>query len=62
VVEGDRGRVRIMTVLVWSAVVNSVRPGLTAGVGMPFRSAIKTVMPRALVMFATRFPGGERLV
>ena len=56
VVEGEMGNVVMMTVLVFRAVVNSVRPGRVAEASTPLRSAMRTVIPRALPMLATRLP------
>ena len=54
--DGERGNVRTITVLVLKAVSKSIRSGRTELDGTPFRSAMRTCIPRALPMFATRLP------
>ena len=53
-VDGESGRVMNMTVLLWRAVVNSVRPGRTDD--DPLRSATRTVIPKAEPILDTREP------
>lgn len=70
VVLGERGAVMTITVLAFRAAMNSVRPDRKEELDVPLRSAIKTVMPRARPIFATRLPvivkyelkGGRRIV
>ena len=56
VVLGERGAVMTITVLVFSAVMKSTRPGRTEELGVSLRSAIRTLTPRAWPIFATRLP------
>lgn len=58
VVKGESGNVKVMTVLDFRAVMKSVRPGRMDVDGTPFRSAMRTFIPRAFPMVATRLPVG----